>query len=215
MTLQQRSSSKRRRAPKPYFQQINTYEALHRRARSEAKWKPGPTPFGFEKFTDSCWAMIAAQLSATPPPFAPPPFARSILEAHGRLLRDHRSGWTERVSVSDLQKMIANLRATAKVGRGRLKATELNSLLLGLEHELKVAKAYAGQRDPDRDEFLFSVIREYESWGGTFGSKWYVHARAAKFLCAVATGVGEPLKLISVKKVWRRFQHVRSALHPL
>jgi hypothetical protein len=210
MTLQQKRSSKRRRAPSPYFQQINTYETLHRGARSEAKWKPGPTPFGFDKFSDSCWATIATQLSAIPPPFAPPQFVRSVLEAHGRLLRDRRSGRAERASVSDLQKMIANLRATSKIGRSRIAAAQLNSLLLDLEHELKVAKAYAGQRDPDREEFLFSVIREYLSWGGTFGSEWYVHVHAKRFLCAVAVAVGEPLKSTSVKAVWRRFQRIRS-----
>ncbi len=181
---------------------------LLRRERKGTKWRPGDGTPDFTGF--STWPTIEPLL-----PAGAPMDARAVLEAHGRRLWERRSGRSARVPASALKQLVRTLRAAAKAQLRvdqPARAALLDHWSHEAEHELGVARAYEGQRDPDREEFLFAVLREYQGWGGDLGcGKHYIPRDAEKFLCAVCAAVLGREAPRTYSRIVARFRRVHFA----
>jgi hypothetical protein len=179
--------------------------------RKGRKWRPADGVREFVEFTD--WAAIAATL-----PEGAPPNAKTILQAHGRRLWDQRCGRTARAATIDLKRLAASLlTAAAEAERGRHAwATALTEWAQETERELKLALAYEGRRDPDREEFLFALLQTYRSWGGSLGGGKqyrYLPPQVAEFVHLVGVEVLGPdaPQRDSVWKIVARYRRVPAA----
>jgi hypothetical protein len=156
--------------------------------RKSNKWRPIDGAPTFEKFSDADWVTIKPHL-----PSEASADARQTLEQRGRRLWDLRAGRVKRASSDDLMSLANTLRKAEKLCRTigwDGETALLQKLALRANQDWKLSLAYKRNSDPDREEFYFAVLLDYQNWGGDLGKgAEYVPRALMRFFSAVCNAV--------------------------